>query len=112
MPSYRFTGIYPRILFGLRVGINATVQKADGTEPRIGSTLVAAPGDLVLTAEEYDHPELDPTDTAAPAPAPADAPATAPLPAPQPDPAPTAPATDSTAPDAAVTADPTATPAE
>jgi 2-oxoglutarate dehydrogenase E2 component (dihydrolipoamide succinyltransferase) len=110
MPSYRFAGQYPRALFGLRVGINATLTPADGrAQAPIGSTLVAFPGDVVTTDEPYGHSELE-ADDAAPAPAPAEAPAVAPLPAAQPAPAPVTPvavADASTAPQTAEAGDPT-----
>lgn len=67
--SYVFTGAYPRALFGLSVGVNAQIVKADGSTPPVGSTVEAAQGDRITTAAPYDHPELAETDAPVPAPA-------------------------------------------
>jgi hypothetical protein len=84
--SYVFTGAYPRALFGLSVGVNAQIVKADGSVPPVGSTVEAAQGDRITTTAPYPHPELAEAD-----PAPADGPADAPAPE---TPADTAPAAD------------------
>jgi hypothetical protein len=88
--SYVFTGAYPRALFGLSVGVNAQIVKADGTVPPVGSTVEAATGDRITTTVPYPHPELAETNPAPDA-APVDAPAAAPAPE---TPADTAPAAD------------------
>ena len=53
MPAYTFTGAYPRVLTGLRQGVNA---RHDGTAP--GATIEPQPGDTVVTDEPFEHPEL------------------------------------------------------
>lgn len=58
MPAYRYTGAYPRALFGLSHGVNATITHADGHETPVGATVEAHPGDTVTTAEAYDHADL------------------------------------------------------
>lgn len=84
MPRYTFTGAYPRALFGLTVGVNAKVTKADGYVPVIGSTVEASTGDVIETTEPYKHPDLTESEPAQPAVAPEVAPAieVAPEPAP------------------------------
>jgi hypothetical protein len=69
LPAYTFTGAYPRVLTGLRQGVNA---RHDGTPP--GATIEPDPGDTVTTDTPFDHPELrldDPNTPPDPAPAPA-----------------------------------------
>jgi hypothetical protein len=75
MPTYRFVGDYAYVLHGLSVGVNATVhreQPAD-TDPEViedampdGSTVVAMPGDEIVTEEPYPHPFLVNVDTGDP----------------------------------------------
>lgn len=58
-PNYTFTGEYPRIMTGLSEGINAHVNPADGRPQLvIGQTIILEPGDALVTAEPYPHPEL------------------------------------------------------
>lgn len=82
MPTYTYTGVVPRALFGLQEGVNAEVhqidREAEPLTPR--QTVVVSPGDTITTAEEYPHAELEPLADAAPAFAPAFTPATAPAP--------------------------------
>lgn len=70
MPAYTFTGAYPRVLTGLRQGVNA---RHDGTAP--GATIEPQPGDTVVTDEPFEHPELRPQDPNAAPPAAEPAPA-------------------------------------
>lgn len=80
MPSYRFTGGYPRALVGLSEGVNA---HHEGTPP--GATIEAHPGDEVTTSVPYAHAEMELVDEAAQpdlTPAPAPAPVAEPTPAP------------------------------
>lgn len=74
MPRYTFTGAYPRALFGLTVGVNAKVTKANGYVPVIGSTVEASTGDVIETTEPYKHPDLTEDEPAQPAVAPEVAP--------------------------------------
>jgi hypothetical protein len=90
MPSYTFTGAYPRVLTGLSEGVNAHLSP---DAPAHGATIEARPGDAVHTDQPYQHPELvetAPDAITAPEPAPA-APEVAPEPvaepAPEPEPA-------------------------
>ena len=64
MPSYRFTGAFPRVLTGLTEGVNA---HHEGTRP--GATVEPEPGDEVTTAVPYPHVELELLDEAAQPPA-------------------------------------------
>lgn len=57
MPTYRYTGAYPKHLHGLTHGVNAHHQPADGSEASPG-TVTASLGDHVTTADPYEHPDL------------------------------------------------------
>jgi hypothetical protein len=83
MPSYTFTGAYPRVLTGLSEGVNAHLSP---DAPAHGATIEARPGDVVHTDQPYGHPELvetEPDAITAPEPAPV---------TPEPEPAPVEPA--------------------
>lgn len=59
MAEYKFTGTYPRAMFGLAHGVNARVTPAAETRHITeGSTVVLEPGDLLSTDEPYEHAEL------------------------------------------------------
>lgn len=60
MAEYTFTGVYPRLLFGLSQGVNAWHQPASGDPSTLadGQTIVVEQGDSVRTDKEYAHPEL------------------------------------------------------
>jgi hypothetical protein len=68
LPKYLFTGAFPRVLTGLRQGVNA---HRDGTPD--GATIEANHGDEVTTTEPYEHPELQLEDENATLPEPAPA---------------------------------------
>lgn len=103
-PIYTFTGEGPAVLVGLIQGVNAYHVAAPGNlEVPEGSTIVAAPGEVVDTGDLlYPAYVLHDEATGASSVAPDEAPelVAAPLPAEQDDPAVDAPPTDSAPADA------------
>jgi hypothetical protein len=57
LPTYRFTGGFPRILLGLQEGPAA---HHEGTP--LGATIEVQPGDTLTTREPFTHPELEQVD--------------------------------------------------
>lgn len=56
MPDYKFTGDFPRVMSGLRQGVNALVSGMYAFP--YGSTVVCLPGDTIHTDDPYPHAEL------------------------------------------------------